>query len=292
MADKPRGLTLLEIRLPNRRSNRFLVGFTLIELLVVIAIIALLMSILMPAMQRVKKQAKATTCQSNLHQWGLIFAMYTNDNNYKITTDARDGYWLVASRPYLSVIKKAGETSRHDLYFCPTAKKTMQEGGWNPFAAWNYSYYNVNYVGSYGLNAWVYDYKTTGSMYQDRPLKYMWRTVNVKGGNNIPVMTACFHGGGCPDPTDHPPEYSGEAWASGHNAEMKRFCLDRHDGYVSVLFMDWTVRKAGLKELWTLQWRRNWNFDDAGNPRPVPWTITGGVMPADWPEWMRSLKDY
>ena len=56
-------------------------GFTLIELLVVIAIIALLMAILMPALQRVKHQAKAVACQSNLRQWGLYFSFYTEENN-------------------------------------------------------------------------------------------------------------------------------------------------------------------------------------------------------------------
>ena len=91
-------------------------GFTLVELLVVIAVIALLMTILMPELQRARKQAGTVTCQSNLHRWGLIFSMYAGDYNYKVTTDGKDGYWLVASRPYLDVVKKAGETSRHDLY--------------------------------------------------------------------------------------------------------------------------------------------------------------------------------
>ena len=56
-------------------------GFTLIELLVVIAIIALLMAVLMPALQRVKRQARSVACLSKLKQWSLYFAMYAEDHD-------------------------------------------------------------------------------------------------------------------------------------------------------------------------------------------------------------------
>jgi prepilin-type N-terminal cleavage/methylation domain-containing protein len=56
-------------------------GFTLIELLVVIAIIALLLSILMPALKRVKVQARIVICRSNMRQWGLAWQTYATDNN-------------------------------------------------------------------------------------------------------------------------------------------------------------------------------------------------------------------
>jgi len=66
-------------------------AFTLIELLVVIAIIALLMAILMPALQRVKQQGAKTACQSNLKQMGLVVSLYTEDFDGKFHQESPSG---------------------------------------------------------------------------------------------------------------------------------------------------------------------------------------------------------
>jgi hypothetical protein len=54
---------------------------------------------------------------------------------------------------------------------------------------------------------------------------------------------------------------------------------------MNMMFLDWSVRKVGLKELWMFKWHRK--YDTAG-----PWTTAGGVMPDEWPEWMRHFKNY
>jgi len=293
-------------------------GFTLIELLVVIAIIALLLAILVPTLQRVRKQTKAIVCQSNLRQWGAIWATYTQDNDGYLPS--RSQYHGRTWSPIMSPEVWWGwdsddksldkdECSRIEgIMCCPLATKpanpTGEFDGTNyidpvggTFMAWGRCWpkeFLPNGYGSYGINRFIY----WSGIFANDSYKYghlYWRTSNVRGTYNIPVyLDSCsigsmnwFVGAISPPEHDAVPTY----WVAGDhpihypNIGLHNFCINRHDGYVNGLFMDWSVRKVGLKELWTLKWHRE--FDTAND-----WTRAGGAHPEDWPEWMRRFKDY
>jgi prepilin-type N-terminal cleavage/methylation domain-containing protein/prepilin-type processing-associated H-X9-DG protein len=244
-------------------------GFTLIELLVVIAIIVLLMALLLPTLQRVGRQAKAVACQANQHQWGLAFSMYTTDHNGKFFGASG----LVIGYMY----------DTNDMLLCPMVMKhkerpddplaltdlTSRTGG--KFSAWTHAYPGKETIyGSYGINDFI----------RDDCHEYFWRTPSAKNIANTPVYLDCIEPCAGPLPHDAPPDYDDSI-----GSRMSYFCINRHDGGINSLFMDWSVRKVGLKELWILKWHRK--FDTSG-----PWTRAGGVQPEDWPEWMRNFKDY
>ena len=266
-------------------------GFTLIELLVVIAIIALLMGILMPTLARVKKQAKAVACQALLKQWGVIWSMYCDDNNGNFSRGlvVGDGWhrgeWIICLRSLYR--------TKTDILRCPAAVKRRPDGAqWG--GTFNTYYMPLGGSGSlgggeepsFGGNNWIYDPPKGQGDIQGRPADWNWRHKDVAQAFRVPVFSDTMWRGGGPYEDGNrgdPPQFDGQ-WVN-YNREMMHFCIDRHDGAINMLFLDWTVRKVGLKELWKLKWHRK--FDVNGS-----WTRAGGVQPGDWPEWMKNFKDY
>jgi type II secretory pathway pseudopilin PulG len=241
-------------------------------LLVVVSIIALLMALLFPALHGARRQARAVACQARLHQWAVMVHQYTSDHDgwlfYPRGGPRNDGEWYRALEPYY----ENAHADRLEMLYCP-AKKFIPGDGW------------VKEAG-YGINGWVYD--------SSRPLPpngkpranlhIYWRHVDkARSPSTVPVLLDfrwMAGGAGCPRATTEPPAYDG---ASG--GAMAEFCDARHGSATNGFFMDWSVRRVGLKELWTLKWHREYNTSG-------PWTKRGGVLPEDWPGWMRGFRDY
>jgi prepilin-type N-terminal cleavage/methylation domain-containing protein/prepilin-type processing-associated H-X9-DG protein len=234
-------------------------GFTVLELLVVVAIIVLMLSIVVPSLHGVRNQAEAVVCQSNLNQWRLAWTMYLSDSDRRFP-EYLGFRWMDRMEPYYA--------DDQDLLYCPTTTKTLSEG-----AEVRYSVIEDeqgNPCGSYALNEWIYDS-------EHRDAENYWRHTRHKGLNKIPVMgDAAWRSDGQPYDTDEPPPYDGapRSGAGRGGNEMRLFCIDRHTGTTNTLFMDWSVKRVPLKQLWRLKWHRG--FDTDADP-PV------------WPKWMRDL---
>jgi len=217
-----------------------------------------------------RRRAKEFVCLSNLLRWGRVFQAFTSDNGGFFP---ERGYepgsmmeWPATFESYYKNLK---------LLLCPEATKSSDEGGQNPFMAWWWDdeMGGMLYKSSYCINLWVSN--ETGP--QKGVVDGFWRTPYVKGADNVPILADGQWKDADPLHTDEPPEHENDLWTPNMH-EIRRFCVNRHNGGVNGVFLDFSARKIGFKELWELHWHRNWNPDN--------------YPPPFWPPWMENFKDY
>jgi len=239
-------------------------GFTLIELLVVIAIIAVLMAIMLPALGYVRKQARASACQSNLRQLCLAMNLYALDHEDRTMPFSHDAgrYWFHQLAPYLCDADYKNDPQGHikgvmEVAFCPVARRQdrPEESFWGTASSsWRF----MGGEGSYGLNLWLLpDDPIYGP---DLPAGNLFKRYSDAKAS-VPLLGDSVWVGSWPFSADRPPQdLTGEqgypGYPHGQGYFMGRFCIDRHKMAINIGFVDSRVERVPLKELWFLQWHR------------------------------------
>ena len=156
-------------------------AFTLIELLVVIAIIAVLMGILMPALSRVREQARQKNCAARLRQQVLSLNMYGNENDTKLPLPDTGGNWLQdVGINTVNFMLRTGMT--REMFYCPSNANHQKYNDmfWtygNGGSDWDGSkFVNVS-GGSFVVSGYCFIMETTGG---NRPTIRQYEKDNEK----------------------------------------------------------------------------------------------------------------
>ena len=268
-------------RHPGGRPND---GFTLTEMLVVIGLVTVLISLLMPALGRVRAAANATTCLSNVRQMGTAWTMYLAENRGRLpeyvwsTPMTPDRAW----RGYWPGILDAYDV-RGDTLLCPAAEEAIPFSQPLPFRgfgnfsyAWNGKFLTNGSVvrfnastyrsSSYGYNRYLTAYSSAEPTLSGGgfgPDGKATRINAVRCPGDVPVFfdavfaDAAPSNGTADEPMPSPPNLRWENVPPGA-PDHWRFLIARHGRGINAYFADGSARLVPLEETFMLSWRGDW----------------------------------
>ena len=240
-------------------------GFTLIELLVVVAIIGILASLLLPVLAKAKGKTHRLKSQNNLRQMQNCIKLWSDNHdgvnpgyrNYGFDPGHKQGGNWYNNFWYHKVLEYASNADK--IILSPVTAGRTSGGWWGDekkcWLGWNNNRAILGgrngIPGSYGFNGWNHtDMYGPNSGHFDK----LYQTPDEGDPGKTPIFADSIWVDGWPMEGNAPaPTYHG-----GNNSSMARFCIDRHEGGINVVFNDGHAETVALADLWTLTWHKEW----------------------------------